>query len=111
MALNIEEQRNLQKLLNLFFPEDQAYYEQNPPNEQTLEETENMIIAINSCSVTAQRFIEDLAGNRMIRGFLRKSLTKLLHALKGKDAKYVGTIGCTGRGQLNFRSAIMATTI
>jgi hypothetical protein len=111
MALGIEEERNLRDLLNLFFPEDRTHYEQFPPNEHTLEERENMIIAINSCSLTAQRFIEDLAGNRMIKGFLRKSLTKMLHALKGKDAKYVGTMGCTGRGQLNFRSAIKATVV
>ena len=70
-----------------------------------------MLIAINSCTVTAQRMIEDLAGNRMIRGFLRKSLTRLLHGLKGKDSKFVGSIGCTGRGRLNFRDALMSSVV
>jgi hypothetical protein len=109
MALSIEEQRNLRDLLALFFPQDRARYAENELNEETLEKFETMLIEVNSCTVTAQRFIEDLAGNRMIRGFLRKSLNKMLHALKGKDAKYVGNIGCTNVGKANFRRDILAT--
>lgn len=109
MALNADEQRNLRELLSLFFPEDRGIYAGADLNEETLEQTETMLIEINSCTVKAQKFIEDLAGNRMIRGFLRKSLTKFLHALKGKDAKYVGNIGCTNVGRASYRQAIMAT--
>lgn len=109
MALSTEEQRNLKNLLGLFFPEDKAKYEDSPPNEEALEKFEIMLIEINSCTLTAQRFIEDLAGNRMIRGFLRKSLTRMLHALRGKDAKYVGNIGCTNTSKAHYRKDILAT--
>lgn len=109
MALSAEEQRNLRDLLVMFYPEDRGVYAGADLNEETLEQTETMLIGINSCTVTAQKLIEDLAGNRMIRGFLRKSLNKLLHALKGKDAKYVGNIGCTNVGRAGYRQRIMAT--
>lgn len=109
MALSAEEQRNLRELLSLFFPQDSGIWACSELNEDSLEQTEAMLIGINSCTVTAQRFIEDLAGNRMIRGFLRKSLNRLLGALKGKDAKYVGNIGCTNVGKASYRNAIMAT--
>ena len=109
MALSAEEQRNLRDLLVMFYPEDRGVYAGADLNEETLEQTETMLIGINSCTVTAQKLIEDLAGNRMIRGFLRKSLNKLLHALKGKDAKYVGNIGCSNVGRARYRQTIMET--
>ena len=109
MALTAEEQRHLRELLSLFFPQDRGLYAGAELNEEALEQTETMLIGINSCTLAAQRFIEDLAGNRMIRGFLRKSLNRLLGALKGKDAKYVGNIGCTNVGKASYRNAIVAT--
>jgi hypothetical protein len=111
LALSIEEQRNLRDLLVLFFPQEAGTISGSEPNEETLEQTEKMLIAITQCTMTAQRFIEDLAGNRMIKGFLRKSLNRLLNALKGKDSKFVGNIGCTNQGKALYLRPIMLTLL
>jgi hypothetical protein len=107
MTLGIEEQRNLRDLAIMFYPESRGKIAGAVPDEHTLELMETMLIEITKCTKTSQRFIEDLAGNRMIKGFLRKSLNRMLHELKGKDAKFVGNIGCTNTTRNSYKSMIL----
>lgn len=111
MALNLDEQRHLRELLILFFPQEEGIIAQSEPNEETLELTERMLIEITRCTKAAQRFIEELAGTRMIKGFLRKALNRLLSGLKGKDATFIGNVGCTNQGKALYLRPILATFV